>query len=132
MGLVRLLMRGPIATHTISDFDSAYNVIYVFYVFCLYNCILTLRLISTPQSLLQAIFLLFPFLSCSVVVCMCVCAGLYFIRYVQARRQETKWGWGVFFVKKWTFPHKMKRNWIKLCVVIYDSDQLFTVNDLHS
>jgi len=73
MGLVRLLMRGPIATHTISDFDSAYNVIYVLYVFYLYNYILTLRLISTPQSLLQAIFLLFPvslLFSCCVHVCL--------------------------------------------------------------
>jgi len=26
---------------------------------------------------------------------------------MQARRQEMKWG---VFVKKWTFPHKMKRN----------------------
>ena len=42
-------------------------------------------------------------------------------------------GGGVFFVKNsGPFPHKMKRNWIKLCVVIYDSDQLFTINDLHS
>jgi len=48
----------------------------------------------------------------------------------QARRQEMKWGG--CFVKKWTFPHKMKRNWIKLCFVIYDSNQLFTINDLHS
>ena len=29
--------------------------------------------------------------------------------------------WGCFFVKKsqWTFPHKMKRNWIKLCFLFY-------------
>jgi len=26
----------------------------------------------------------------------------------------------------------MKRNWIKLCFVIYDSNQLFTINNLHS
>ena len=51
----------------------------------------------------------------------------------QARRQEMKWG--CFFVKKWTFPHPHNETkLIELCFValIYDSNQLFTINDLHS
>ena len=54
------------------------------------------------------------------------------MHYMQAHRQEMKWG-GVFFVKKVDlYPHKMKQNWIQLCFVINDSNQLFTLNDLHS
>jgi len=34
--------------------------------------------------------------------------------------------WGDVLVKKWTFPHKMKQNWIKLCFVIYDSNHTHT------
>jgi len=44
------------------------------------------------------------------------------------RWQEMKWG--ECFCKKWTFPHKMKRNWIKLCFVIYDSNHTQPFNGL--
>jgi len=35
------------------------------------------------------------------------------------KKSGLPWNGGVFFVKTWTFFHKMKRNWIKLCFLFY-------------
>jgi len=39
---------------------------------------------------------------------------LKFDAILQTRRQEMKWGGGAFCKKSGPYPHKMKRNWIKL------------------
>ena len=53
---------------------------------------------------------------------------LHFIRPVGRKLNgvvffcKKKWitlKWGCFFVKTWTFFHKLKRNWIKLCFLFY-------------